>query len=475
MKKKNLLSLNIFYRLMICSFLLIAFNGLCRAGNGTESQQTTVLHGKWTWVSGDSSSNEHGVYGVKGIADNINKPGARRNSMNWIDSKDNLWLFGGAGYASTTEDSGYLNDLWKFDGANWIWVSGDNTANQHGIYDEKSIPFETNKPGARENGLSWIDSKDDLWLFNGYGYDRTGNKGKLYELWKYNGVNWTLLSGDSEYNKTRVYGIKGIAAATNKPGAREGNTSWRDSKGNLWLFGGIGYASKTQSGGYLNDLWKFDGMNWTWVSGSSSAGQLGVYGTKGVAAIKNKPGAREGTISWVDSKGNLWLFGGDDYSYTPETGNKGGSFNDLWKFDGINWTWVSGDSAMDQHGVYGNKGVVSATNKPGARHASTGWVDSKDNFWLFGGIGYAEKGVPGVLNDLWKFDGANWTWISGDSSIYQPGVYGDKGVASATNKPGARHASTGWVDSKDNLWLFGGVVHDSVHLYQSNDLWRFEP
>jgi len=41
------------------------------------------------------------------------------------------------------------------------------------------------------------------------------------------------------------------------PGARNSISSWIDSSGNLWLFGGYGYDS-TGNVGYLNDLWQYD-------------------------------------------------------------------------------------------------------------------------------------------------------------------------------------------------------------------------
>ena len=50
------------------------------------------------------------------------------------------------------------------------------------------------------------------------------------------------------------------------------------------------------------------------MSGSERGGQSGTYGTKGVAAPGNVPGAREGAVSWTDASGNLWLFGGDGYA-----------------------------------------------------------------------------------------------------------------------------------------------------------------
>ena len=54
---------------------------------------------------------------------------------------------------------------------------------------------------------------------------------------------------------------------------------------------------------------------WTWVGGNSTVpsqlgAQSGVYGTLGTAASGNTPGGREYALSWTDSNGNLWLFGG---------------------------------------------------------------------------------------------------------------------------------------------------------------------
>jgi len=37
---------------------------------------------------------------------------------------------------------------------------------------------------------------------------------------------------------------------------------------------------------------------------------LGVYGTQGVAAASNMPGARWRAVGWTDSNGDFWLFAG---------------------------------------------------------------------------------------------------------------------------------------------------------------------
>jgi len=56
------------------------------------------------------------------------------------------------------------------------------------------------------------------------------------------------------------------------------------------------------------------------MSGSNivgaNGGQPGVYGSLGVASASNIPGGRVGAISWTDSSGDLWLFGGNGYDST---------------------------------------------------------------------------------------------------------------------------------------------------------------
>ena len=56
--------------------------------------------------------------------------------------------------------------------------------------------------------------------------------------------------------------------------------------------------------------------------------QKGVYGTEGMPAPANIPGARWDAISWTDSSGNFWLFGGGGY----DVNGTDDLLNDLWKF-----------------------------------------------------------------------------------------------------------------------------------------------
>ncbi|MBZ5689956.1 MAG: hypothetical protein LAP86_33615 [Acidobacteriia bacterium] len=269
---------------------------------------------------------------------------------------------------------------------------------------------------------------------------------------------WTWVSGTKVPDQAGVYGTQGTTSPSNVPGSRQFAVSWRDSNGQFWLFGGSGIDS-TGTQGALNDLWKFDGTNWTWVRGSDLINQPSVYGNMGVASPSNVPGARAGSISWIDKSNNLWLFGG-------------AQLNELWKFDGSNWTWVSGSN---QAGVYGTKGTASAANAPGARSAAVSWIDSSGNFWLFGGVGLDSTGTEGDLNDLWKFDGTNWTWVSGSNVVSQLGLYGTKGTSSPSNVPGARFGAVSSIDKSNSLWLFGGMGTDSTGAQgEFNDLWKFD-
>jgi N-acetylneuraminic acid mutarotase len=308
--------------------------------------------------------------------------------MSWIDSSGNLWLFGGAGMYS------YQNDLWKFNPTadTWEWVSGTSGGGVGGVYGTQGVASTSNVPGARVQATSWTDSSGNLWLLGGYGYDSSDRLGFLNDLWKFNPTagTWEWVSGSNTIGASGVYGTLGVASTNNLPGARLGASSWTDSSGNFWLFGGAGYDSSGRNSN-LNDLWKLNPAagTWEWVSGPNTSGANGVYGTQGVASTSNLPPARNSATSWIDSSGNLWLFGGGD-------------FNDLWEFSPTagTWEWVGGSNTSGAAGVYGTQGVASASNVPGTRQEAMSWTDASGNLWLFGGV---DASGNYFLNDLWEY------------------------------------------------------------------------
>jgi N-acetylneuraminic acid mutarotase len=459
---------------------------LCQVTSGASGMDTgdvdnvTVVcgYGQWTWEGGLNTVNASGVYGTLGIASASNLPGARYWTSSWTDSSGNFWLFGGVGYDSNG-GTGYLNDLWQYSPSTgqWIWVSGGSGDNASGVYGTQGTAAAGNVPGARQAASSWTDSTGNLWLFGGYGYNSTGGLGTLNDLWRFSPSSgqWTWVSGGSGDNASGVYGTQGTAATGNVPGARYDASSWIDSSGNLWLFGGVGYDSSGAVGN-LNDLWRFSPSSgqWTWVSGGNGENASGVYGTQATAAASNVPGARYSASTWIDSSGNLWLFGGYGYASTGTAGK----LSDLWQYNlsSGQWTWVSGEDGSNAIGIYGTLGTPVLGQLPGARQAARSWIDSAGDLWLYGGVGYDSTGAVGNLNDLWRYSPSTtlWTWVSGGNGENASGVYGTQGTGAPANVPGGRNSSSSWIDTSGNLWLFGGVGYDSTgNLGYLNDLWQY--
>jgi len=301
----------------------------------------------------------------------------------------------------------------------------------------------------------WIDKSQNVWFFGG-----RGTLTVLNDLWEYSNGEWTWMGGpDDNSEPNGFYGTLGTPSKNNLPSARQRGVTWIDSSGNFWLFGGAGYDS-VGTFGMLNDLWEYSNGEWTWMGGSNLANQKGTYGTQ--------PGGREGAMSWTDSSGNVWVFGGSGF----DSVGGGGELNDLWKYSAGQWTWTGGSNLVNQKGSYGNLGVTVGANMPGGRDLAARWTDSSGNVWLLGGWGFDSVGTTaGQLNDLWKFSNGEWTWMGGSESINQPASYGFEGVPSTSNNPGGRDGALVWTDTSGNVWLFGGeTAGQSVLL---NDLWKY--
>jgi N-acetylneuraminic acid mutarotase len=354
----------------------------------------------------------YGVYGTLGTPAAENTPGGRQSGSTWIDREGKLWLFGGEGI-DANGNSGYLNDLWKYDPTinQWEWIGGSSTlrngcCNQPGVYGTMGDPTPGNIPGSRFSASNWIDPSGHFWLFGGVGGDETGGTGILKDLWEFYPTTneWAWMGGNqiigSYWDQSGWYGTLGTATVGDIPGARQLSSSWTDSSGNLWLLGGSGYAVATAtraSLGDLNDLWEFNPSTseWAWMNGSDQANETGVYGQLGIPAVGNTPDPRDSATSWTDGSGNFWIFGG----------GWGSVSNDLWNFNpSMNeWAWIGGSSTVYTPAKYGVLGIPSTVNLPGDRRGANGWTDRNGNLWLFGGWGMDTNGNWGSLNDFWKY------------------------------------------------------------------------
>jgi N-acetylneuraminic acid mutarotase len=420
----------------------------------------------WTWISNANAPDEN--FGTQGVPSPQNQVAPRWGNSFWSDHSGNLWVLGGYGY-SNQGGTGEKNDLWRYSIADglWTWMKGGTTLDAPSVYGALGVADDANTPGARHESASWSDSLGNLWLFGG-----TNTTYRFNDLWKFQpGTNaWTWIKGSQFPDQPSNYGTRGQESVDRIPGARSAASTWTALDGTVWLFGGYGYASDNQPG-WLNDLWKYNPAtgNWTWMHGTQQINQAGVYGTQGLGAAGNTPGARQNAATWVDSGNNLWMFGG----YIGANGAE--LFSDLWRYSLLTntWTWVAGSNTSNQTGVYGTPGVPAAANHPGARFGSGTWVDQDGRFLLFGGTGYSTSTL-GSLNDLWAFDAStlNWVWEKGSNGVNAPGVFGTRGVPSPGNTPSARYDACSLTDVLGNHWLFAGNSNTLFNVGGAKDLWK---
>jgi N-acetylneuraminic acid mutarotase len=451
-------------------------------GNMADLWNYNPATGQWTWVSGPQTAFVLPNHGTINVSSSMNSPGARAGALTWADqSNDILWLFGGE-----THDSGFMSDLWKYtiSTGQWTWVHGPSTGNNTAVLGTIGVPSVTNNPSARATGTTWRDQDGGLWFFGGEAFGRLYN-----DVWHYTPSTdeWTWFKGNSNsfvdyVDGPAVYGTKGVSADANTPSGRFGGNSWiQESAGVLWLFGGKGFDGNGDYG-LMNDIWKFELSNkrWTWVAGDSTRNQNSVPGTQGVPSTANKIGAKVSHAIWEDASGLVWIFGGQTYGLGCEWES-----NDLWTYNPTNneVTWIDGDTNCGNTNNSGTKGVGSTANHPSARIYGLGfWQNTSSNlFYFFGGQGVDVNTSTGNLNDLWRFNPTNgqWTWLTGSVEIpVNLGVYGTKGIPSASNEPGARGKSKLASTDDGSVWIFGGQYY-SFHYgcfgCTYNSLFRYNP
>jgi N-acetylneuraminic acid mutarotase len=433
-------------------------------GTSCDSQRMCIAGAcvpDWTWVGGANSTGQRGTYGSTPSPSNM--PGARYGTVGWKDPSGQAWVFGGLGVDGSGHES-ELNDLWRYSAGEWTWMSGSSTVNQPGSYGTRGIASASNVPGGRNRPTSMVDSSGNLWLFGGVGLDSTGSVGNLSDFWEYSAGEWTWMSGPKVADQPGVYGTRNTPAIGNNPGARFSAVGGADHAGHFWLFGGY-VVDSTGTNGRFSDLWMYEAGEWTWVSGPTVADQNGVYGSLNTPSAANAPGARTDACSWMDTSGNLWVFGGEGF----DSAGAFGYLNDLWEFSAGQWTWVSGSNSAKQPGVYGTVGTAAPTNVPGARFEAMCAIDSTGALWLFGGEGYDAAGNPRLLDDLWRYSAGEWTWMSGADTGDVRSITTTLGGAGI---PGSRELGVFWIDSSLNPWVFGGWGVDvSGNAEALNDLW----
>jgi len=230
---------------------LYLFGGVDNSWNNkNDLWRYNVSTNNWIWIKGSSGNNSSPNYGVMGIEDPGNDPGARYVYSRWLDCDGNLIFFGG-----WTVSSLHWNDVWKFDIATneWVWLHGPSTTNDAGTSNNYCEFDSSFNPHSRsESKACWRDAYGKLWLFGGFFMTEIYN-----DLWVYDPTinQWSFVNGSTTANQDGFFGQQQVYNPSNIPQSKDGSASWIDSAGNFWIFGGYhSYSAQQKS---TNDLWRY--------------------------------------------------------------------------------------------------------------------------------------------------------------------------------------------------------------------------
>jgi hypothetical protein len=279
-----------------------------------------------------------------------------------------IFLYGGI------NDNGALPDFWSYQFGRWtplsvvenspldcVTISAFDTERNRLMLFCNTNMFEWD--GSAFTSFAGLERKPPFREFAKMAYDPTLRKAVLFggfdtanylqDTWTWDGTAWT------EVKPRR------------KPPARTLQTMWYDStQRKVIMYGGIGRPTPEDRVERYDDMWSFDGTNWTEIE------------------ITNTPGRRFGAQATVDPRTNkLLLFGGirvDTNAMGVETQVY---TNDLWEWDGSAWR------------------EIPTTNTPPAReNAGFEYDPTTDSLVLFGGwSGF-------FRSDRWILDTSNYTW-----------------------------------------------------------------
>ncbi|ESP02320.1 hypothetical protein LOTGIDRAFT_172202 [Lottia gigantea] len=420
----------------------------------------SFLDSEWTWLNGENVGNSPSTF---------ESPGSRSGSTSWRDTNGDVWLFGGRGFSDLIRKKAFLlNDLWRYNihTNKWTLVHPGSVSTTGGTVEFRDLKC----PSPRQLATSCGVTNTTLIIYGGQG---KGDK-SLGDTWVYfiPKQRWLLLdkSQIQSENETLVNTTSSTDAETLAPVPRSdvvswclgermvifsgldqnnhilhdmwilslktlkwkeiiymtemgknqslnilpriGATSWVLKKKILYMFGGNTKNSSFSlhsTSGYISDLWKFNltDFKWTRIYGTSQLETTGVYSTQFNSSYKTHPGSRQGALGWVDSKGSLWLFGGDGLDRLPSgTFKQSKLLSDVWRFQIHTkiWTWMAGSSDGEADVEYGIKGEATSEALIGGRCRSNGWTGRHNKFYIFAGLGHDKYNQDGYLNDLWLLD-----------------------------------------------------------------------
>lgn len=218
------------------------------------------------------------------------------------------------------------------------------------------------------NGEAWEQFNPrpvpDFRRFAGLVYDQNIKKTVMFggydnlnyrdETWTWDGTAWTRLRPNK------------------KPGNRAQMSMWYDTRAKKTiLYSGVGRPNIDEHVTRYEDMWSFDGTNWTEMSKTAA------------------PGIRFGAQVATDPRdGKVLLFGGLRATIDDKKNIDQSYTNDLWLWDGSAATWTP---------------IQTETAPPPRQNGAFEYDEATGKFILYGGFA-----GQFYLSDTWLFDGTNW-------------------------------------------------------------------
>ena len=236
-----------------------------------------------------------------------------------------MYVFGGQ---SGTSGGVVRNDLWAFDGTNWVEMNPDGAAGA--------------PPARAQAGITWDWGRNKLVVFGG----KDAANLDLADVWEWDPTTntWT--------DATPVSG---------SPSARRFTAlayDWANAQ--VVMFGGLENPTNT----HLNDTWHWNGTFWT---------QLAPVGP--IPQVR-----RQHMLVDRADFADVIMFGGQ------EAGGAG-MLGDTWQWNGINWSQIAttvspaGKVAIDAAYDLQRQRIVVASGNPGPT-GSNSEFDSLTNDWI---------------------------------------------------------------------------------------------
>eukprot|EP01119_Soliformovum_irregulare_P001719 TRINITY_DN1146_c0_g1_i1.p1 TRINITY_DN1146_c0_g1~~TRINITY_DN1146_c0_g1_i1.p1 ORF type:complete len:766 (-),score=186.35 TRINITY_DN1146_c0_g1_i1:107-2404(-) len=387
---------------------------------------------EWIWIGGGNGTSR----GSDG-----SPPPRTESQFSLSMDGETFWIWGGR--STLNNQDVWLSDLWAYEKTKWVWKGGSNQTNQ------ATIPTGANAvPSSRDRACLAIDSSSNVYLFGGRDY----NAGFLNDLWIFdsNQNSWRQITpvSDPQWNGL---GQKGI------PSSRLGSQCWIDPTSNTFiLYGGAGNPKNSSFAdawtSALADMWEYRDGAWYMVSGYDVPNVPSAY-----SGIQN-PGSRAGSLLTVTSDA-AYFFGGKINSNEDMK-------SDLWEwnFAEKSWKFLFGREDINVYSNFslGNVSII------GSRSNGALWIDSNGTFWIYGGEGW-DGDSRTWLSDFYKIEGGVSTCVGGSAGGWVSPVYNMIGESF----PGNRARPAYWMDSQNNMYLFGGQVASVDGEPYRNDLWRY--